>query len=450
MRLAEIVQVKNGVLQIPSAFERPLELYSGSEVYHAYTEQKRPYHPPHRILTTIPPECWPRILKLSILLTHEKPGALSIASRILSELGINILIMEGYGRDPDDEGWWSAVVDCPNSDLRKTKKILIQKFFTVLEEESKARRHGNDNRPFMYSPRFTTAKEKEEQFKQVPHGIESSEGTRPFLVEDMILTSLHGQVFFEGHTPPGYKKVPYGKGCLRIAEGGSHTGLLLCNTEERFLRLVEFPRDRPFPIEMELPVRTSGERTEDVGVGILAEITRIISGAGINIIYTYNYISRREQKKGKGADIERDVEESVIRFFLEPRPTSQEESKGKDAKKELFVDLLNAKRRNEFVVSPPEQARMTIRDGNRKTVWRGKIHRQTGKRVAIEVRLLWRIWKIFGRKERVFLVLGAICLLLGTALLGSRPGAAAVAFAFGGAVVSSLLGLFLRDRGKRS
>src|SRR5436853_5963839 len=110
MRLAQITRPKKGKLVIPEAFGRVLGLYENSKLFCYYLSNEA--HP-EMILTTIPCGSWKTIRRISVQLEH-RPGQLASIAKILSKVGANILLMEGYGYySPEEQGWWSAVIDFP-------------------------------------------------------------------------------------------------------------------------------------------------------------------------------------------------------------------------------------------------------------------------------------------------------------------------------------------------
>lgn len=411
MRLAKIIETRD-LVQIPADFRKPLALYDGSQVYHCELKRDWGVLPRHSILTTVPPGCWRTLLRVSVLLSHE-PGALAHASKILATLGANILLMEGYGRDTDREGWWSAVVDFSNkvseseSDdivaarLSDMKDALITNFDERLKEERGFAKTERTKRPGrMYAAIFT--QEGSPGFEVVPNGIAMAKevaGRRyPLLVESMRLTYLYRDLIFDGEgdlVTSRCKEHTYSDEGLKLGIDGP--ALLLCNTDERFLRIVDFMNQDNDLAEIRLPVRTESRIRSDgpsgiaVGIGVLDQISSHIAGGKypINVIYTYNYITGR----GKCRDESRDeFEESVIEFFLEPSANFPKEISEKRVErwKALFEELLTMQRSlgqdiNKpsgeaipHLVNPPEDARMVIWGLGEELTWIG-----TEGRVAI-------------------------------------------------------------------
>lgn len=145
MRLAEIVRVRGKHIEIPPAFQQPLELRPGSAVFIYSADSEAPREPRdsrevNLIITTIPRRCWSRIVKLSCLLGHTR-GSLHEVCALIKRVKGNILIMEGSGQKGAGDSWWSGVIDFPNvksaAELSESMVALIDELsWTYKEKEA--------------------------------------------------------------------------------------------------------------------------------------------------------------------------------------------------------------------------------------------------------------------------------------------------------------------------
>ncbi|MFW6012261.1 MAG: hypothetical protein ACOC92_00955 [bacterium] len=368
MRLAEVVLVKDGQLPLPDAFARPLGLYNGSKLYLSKVKG----HEQHQILTTIPQDCWRRILRVSVLLEH-KPGALDVVARAISDLGASILVMEGYGREPDEEGWWSGVVQLPISEseapvaaLSTNKRGIIQKLYSIYET------HEGDEFPF---PKRLRPEDDGPRVETFDYGLRTLDGEPVVLVENMRLTLIADQVgepvgrYFEEKS----RSITVGKSIA--IEARFVWGLLMCNTEERFLRFISIRS----PVEISLQIVSTSEDKTKVGVGVLPNITKILEsveteeGQGINIAYLFNYITERKLcSPAEGDDREEDrppfKESSVIQLFLESPPSWLVDPENSKAEiemrwRDVFERLADARIGGRRIVEW---------EGSRMTLWYGQ------------------------------------------------------------------------------
>lgn len=407
MRLAQIVDQKGGKLPIPEAFGRMLGLYErSSKDSSLFRVHLRKSGQP--IITTIPPRSWLTVLRISVLLDH-KVGQLSGIVKILADLGINVLLMEGYGYHTDEEGWWSAVIDFPalhskwpsepaaqEAVVLATKGQLIEKVQELLDSLRQVKKNTKQCDFPIDEPadiggfalvaedgRFVVKIEPMKLRRLVPDIVEDLEAVQPHRVSRnaMYLPSSAG---------------PMSRRTRK---------LMLCNTEERFIRLV----DTEDLAEIRLEVHTEGENRARVGVGVLALVTQIVkdfqaknahghpisNDKGVNVAFTYNYIMAEgiPSKMSHGPS-----ENSVIRMFLEsPPPISKlEEKEQLNIWQNLFGKLLKAQR------SPEEEPFVEI-NGSEMIVWqrRKKVFRSDQNRKVQNVKLRSRLIGSFMSPESV-------------------------------------------------
>lgn len=453
MRIAEIVHVHRGRrLPVPAAFRRTIGLYEGSRVYQATVPGKESQYSANYIITTIPFECWRAILRIDILLDH-RAGTLDICAKTLERCGGNILLMEGYGRYPDQRGWWSAVVDFPDArsngapikPLDAVKKELLEAYLAQCD--------GAGPDPF---PR--DGKVDRSSVRVVGDSLLA--GTEELVrVRRLALSSLDGRTdkVFE-HQEKHLRKGRVELGLPPDVLSSTRVGLLMCNTEERFLRFVPIN----FPVEVTLRVETKADPQTAVARGVLAALTGVLmnpkwtsaesSKRGINIVYTYNYLEGREESSNKC------VERSRIRMYLETPHNWAKESGMLQVRRnwrEVFRELLQARRDTErpgdgelFVV--PDDSVMRIWP---KRKWQvGFWNRYKGTRERVPKHVLWLV-----RGERSvmtlvvllgFVSISATSFVLALCFTNIGEGLFAISGIFGSGVVAIAVGWWLKLPGR--
>lgn len=372
MRLAQITRPKKGRLVIPEAFGRVLGLYENSKLFCYYLSNEA--HP-EMILTTIPCGSWKTIRRISVQLEH-RPGQLASIAKILSGVGANILLMEGYGYySPEEQGWWSAVIDFPGlrgagagQSQEKINELAgclsreafpNSKIWLPLEEWMGAGRIG------------------------LPDiGIVGADKAFLAWIGSMDLQKNFIGKIEDENVPASTVRRNTIEISVNHGQGAGSRNLFMCNTEERFIRVGTLQS----PAEIELEVRSEGG-LEKVGVGILSIITDIISNfqspyssgpsakKGFNIAFTYNYIT--ESTRGFRELKEVFSETAKIKLFLEMPHTFLVlgEREQRRIWKALFRELLQAKRDNPMV---KDSEPFVAGPSSRLIVWQRHIHRFRG------------------------------------------------------------------------
>lgn len=372
MRLAQIVRPKQGKLVIPEAFGRMLGLYENSKLFCYHLSDA--VHP-EMILTTIPYGSWDTIRRISVQLQH-RPGQLFSIAKILSRVGANILLMEGYGYySPEEQGWWSAVIDFPG--LRDPEaKGLQEKIDDLVECLIKELFHSS--RIWRPSEEWVGAG----RIGLPDIGVVGVD--KSFLA---WIGSMDLQKHFVGKiSDPNVPASTVRRNAIDISvnhgQGRGSRYIYMCNTEERFIRVGTLQN----PAEIELEVRSEGT-LEKVGVGILSVVTDVIrnfklpfseganAAKGFNIAFTYNYIT--ESAKGFEDGKEKFFETSKIKLFLEMPHTFLDLSEREQRKvwKSLFQRLLQTKRVNKMVT---DNEPFVNGKSSSLTVWQRSIHRFRG------------------------------------------------------------------------
>ena len=362
MRLAQVVSLQDGCFEVPAEFMRPLSWYENARVYVQQVKcEEGDEKPSHWIISTLPPRCWLTIARVSVRLEH-KSGTLRDVASMLEKHHFNILIMEGYGRDPDKEGWLSAVVDF--SILRKD----------VFENDGEARVVDADRvrdalkraiQSFM-EDYVNVAKKAGNEYQgpaveQAPAGSEgyfrfvvtAKDAFKPkLLVESMALSEQWLKMVDSKVSDSSAQLV--GR-MIEVTKNSAEKkswkrGLLMCNTDERFLRFVNIED----PVEINLGVKTTGP-PDKVGVGVLKAITEVLAGASewgedehgeqgkdrINIIFTYNYLTAIEWPRKRDKIC---TERSTIKLFLEDPEGHISDKAREELWKRILRRLLEAKR----------------------------------------------------------------------------------------------------------
>lgn len=365
MRLVHIAHVEEERLIVPEAFQRTLGLYSGAKVYlqrslYNSVDRRRESDDSNKgtqiIISPIPPSYWPNIIRLSVRLRHNA-GALHRVTALLSEMRINILLMEGYGRYPAREGWWSAVLqltESTGSDRNAAKVLIVKKFMGAMREESR--------NPF-------PSNLKPEDVLEHEFRLETREKRPLLLIEDMSLTDIReskkqgpGEVTFDG------TGIPLGE----TAGSDNYRGLLFSNTDEHFMTFV------PANIHVELDLEVDSRYRTDyrAGVGVLEKITELLSGykcegvpCPINIIFIYNYLT--QITKVEASDGERVVERSRIKMYLEnPDDWDLQQREQQLVHWRAVLDRLTE-------VRTIDDFKIVDRDGSSVTIWRSGHKRGT-------------------------------------------------------------------------
>lgn len=344
MRIAKLVVVRDGRLVIPAEFHKMLGMYEGSQL-HTLTIPLSTESPRQVIITAIPPACWDSILRIAVLMS-DNPGALSRTAEILAtDLGANILLMEGYGRRPEREGWWSAVIDFPaiGKDPDRATKLAIQDKKVRKRFEAELEREVESGIPVVFPKRLAKA------VKDAADGADSADNSavadaaevavepgaaedaadadadafrlrrseeKPLVVYPLRLTKIGEENAdqMENAVTDFLDNGSIAVGPSSVGED-TYRGLVMCNTEEKFLRLVEIRE----PAQMMIEVSAKAPDFENVGIGTLHRLSRLLvehpvgkenAKYGVNIVYTCNYLTRREKDGGC-----REV--SIIDFILQ-------------------------------------------------------------------------------------------------------------------------------------
>ena len=340
MRIADIVEVRKGRIVISQAFQRALGLHEGSRLY---VGRMREGDDREFIITPIPPECWKSVLTVSIRLEH-RAGALNFVADELMRLDGNVINMEGYGRALDKEGWWSALVDFTaalekGKSLRAIRDGVVARFRELCLE-----RVAGETFPFSSVLHQGALSNLDGTYPTDCVESDGGGGTRLVnyvavlsqsmlgetetvlvQVSDMRISSLFDRVNWDLSMKDGcpfiVTKCGLGEVSIEAPNGAKNPlkrGFLMSNTEERYLRFVEIES----PAEIQLAVKSTGEKEGVVGQGVVKEVTDKLlsvrvtgdnggqSDAAVNIIYVYNYVISREHK-GRATE-----EQSVMQFFL--------------------------------------------------------------------------------------------------------------------------------------
>lgn len=394
MRLAEVVRAKPPHIEIPRAFQQPLELRPGSAVYvyPTHDDSKQKF-----IITTIPYRFWDRIVRVSCLLRH-RAGALHKVCDIIREpkIGGNILIMEGSGHEGFTDSWWSGVVHFPLARDRTELPRFVSELLSRLKEtyEQGLDLDGRDVWPFAESfleegtKRLQTPRPVELVAERGLRLVEAAGSTRPYpvTVEPMRLAELVDEVIEDAREKPA---VPFGRG--RVSEA-SYTsryqqgmGLLVCDTEEKFIRFL----DTAVPVVIDLPIVTRGSE-QTVGVGALEKLTQVLNQNKANLIHTYNYLIERSP-----IGVEDAVEKAYVRFVVQ----ADHEANLKPREvfrpwEERFQELITARREGDQqdLVIDKAAARLRIWHRNELRVFRG-----TG---DDRVRRMGFLGRLIDRRER--------------------------------------------------
>ena len=323
MRLAAVVKMKGNGISIPAPFARSLGLYDGSRFYVSQVRGDDNHH----ILTTLPPDCWGGILRVTVLLPHQ-PGALHRVADALSRPAIagNTLIMEGYGREPDKEGWWGGIVhlDPPDGDEEAgdSKRVsVLEQRKKVLSELAKLYSSREEGGMLPLPEHLSNKRASGCGVEIVEDGLVIDR--EKFLrVEAIRLTDLQGRVgeprVFVYHERSGRGSVvKVGRNPIRNRDASR--GFLMCNTDERFLRFVEIE----CPVEIELAIRARSKRGV-AATGVLSALTEVLMNEdtgedpnGINIIFLYNYITGYTKEPVGDPEVMESVEHSVVKFYLQ-------------------------------------------------------------------------------------------------------------------------------------
>lgn len=370
MKLAEIVDIEPSYsprhenwcsVEIPSAFRRPLGLRQGSmvSVYEerlssSPTTTQVPEEQQSLIITTIPGHCWKRLVRFTCLLGNAH-GALARICRVITDVGGNILIMEGFAHDNAGEAWWSSLIHFPEArqsvgagaprvpTLSEKRVELVSRMLDLYREES-------TEAPWPFSPIFIIdgnpceyeqhAREKDriERATQTPATDLPSSRAVPFAVSATRLAEFDPSITESADDRTEYDQ----RGYLRIRNDELRKiwksdelpakGLLTCDTDEGFLRLT--PK-REFAT-IQLSVETTGD-DKVVGRGVLAAIAETLENRDVNLCYTYNFLEDRTTGKG---GVGHHKERSRIDLFCERNGRSTEVHDWQS----IFSDLFATKR----------------------------------------------------------------------------------------------------------
>lgn len=370
MRLAQIVEQRRRLwtlrgmdkLRIPEAFRRMLGLYENSDVFCLRIRHKEPTEPTQMILTTIPPLSWRTVLRFSVLLKNE-PGQLLSIVQILSECGINILLMEGYGYLPEKEGRWSAVIDFPSLH-REVPRDGDEKRGKILAELKAELRDKVQFLLARMQTHYSEAKVCDSHTDEASDlggcALITQEGVIVVRIVPMRLQTLADSVVEELNAVAPKR---FYRNTIDI-DPNSESGrirrhLLMCNTEEHFIRMV---KDQKGLAEVDLEVHTKATARAREGVGVLESVAKILTDfeihvtglqprKGVNIAFTYNYITTHKSSRGQRAEASsrhqaRAGEASMIKLYLELDPDFSPQEQRR-IWKDLFANLLNARRNND-------------------------------------------------------------------------------------------------------
>ena len=317
MRLAQLVSLTNGRVTIPHAFARVLGLANDSVIFASLVSDHGDgsLRGKEWIITTIPPPCWNRVRLVTVRLPG-KVGALNSLAEGLASRAINILLMEGYRRanqyrsqsmaaapvDTEVDAWWSAVVELPKAtsiargtaDLEAVCRDFVAQAWKEL------------------GPLSTTS---------VSHGfmITAGDGDRDRrLLAELLPMKLAALAETVPGEPQACRLVHSSSGfhLSRLPDLERHERhprcLLMTNTEERYLRLVQLDERSLFEVDLDCA------STPPPGGGVLAAVTQRLRELGLNLIYVSNFLTSRTER----------VESAHIRLFAVFDRTSSGRSPG--------------------------------------------------------------------------------------------------------------------------